>query len=123
MNFVDMVCIKESGELVTSDTFKYAAKVIYYELGLTFNFHSLRHTHATTLIENGANIKDVQARLGHANIETTLGTYTHATEKMSEQSVSIFESAVNEDLPTRPKTRRQMVGKTLHSDKQKPPIP
>ena len=27
----------------------------------------------------------------HANIETTLGTYTHTTEKMAEQSVEIFE--------------------------------
>ncbi|WP_420372064.1 tyrosine-type recombinase/integrase [Metaclostridioides mangenotii] len=54
-------------------------------MGIIFNFHSLRHTHATTLIENGANIKDVQARLGHNNIETTLGTYTHATTKMAEQ--------------------------------------
>nr|WP_330369499.1 hypothetical protein [Clostridioides mangenotii] len=26
------------------------------------------------LIENGANIKDVQVRLGHTNIETNLGT-------------------------------------------------
>ena len=64
----------------------------------------MRHTHATTLIENGANIKDVQARLGHANIETTLGTYTHATEKMAEQSVEIFEKVVNhnnQSLPTK----------------------
>jgi site-specific recombinase XerD len=66
-----------------------------------FNFHSLRHPHATTLIENGANIKDVQSRLGHANIETTLGTYTHSTEKMAEQSVDIFENAVNHNLPTK----------------------
>jgi integrase len=53
--------------------------VIHYELGITFNFHSLRHTHATTLIKNGAKIKDVQERLGHANTETTLDTYTHST--------------------------------------------
>jgi len=98
---IQMVCTKENGDIMTPDTFKYASKVIHFGLGLQFNFHSLRHTHATTLIENGANIKDVQSRLGHANIETTLGTYTHATEKMAEQSVDIFEKAVNHDLPTR----------------------
>ena len=96
-----MVCTKENGEMMTPDTFKYASRVIHYDLGIEFNFHSLRHTHATILIENGANIKDVQTRLGHANIETTLGTYTHATEKMAEQSVEIFENAVNHDLPTK----------------------
>ncbi len=98
---IQMVCTKENGDMMTPDTFKYASRVIHYDLGIQFNFHSLRHTHATTLIENGANIKDVQTRLGHANIETTLGTYTHSTEKMAEQSVDIFESAVNHALPTK----------------------
>jgi len=37
----------------------------------------------------------------HANIETTLNTYTHATEKMAEQSVEIFEKVTKENLPTK----------------------
>jgi integrase len=87
--------------MVTPDTFKNASRVIHFSLGIMFNFHSLRHTHATTRIENGANIKDVQTRLGHTKIETTLDTYTHATEEMAEQSVNIFENAINPNLPTR----------------------
>jgi integrase len=98
MKPVGMINTKESGEMLTSDSFKYAAKVIHYELGIEFNYHGLRHTHATTLIENGANIKDVQRRLGHSDIKTTLGTYTHATEKMESQSVEIFEK---NSLPTK----------------------
>lgn len=101
MKSINMVCTKENGDMVTPETFKYASRVIHYSLGILFNFHSLRHTHATTLIENGANIKDVQLRLGHNNIETTLDTYTHATEKMAAQSVDIFEKATNENLPTK----------------------
>lgn len=94
---VDMVCTKENGEFLTTNTFKYASRVINYGLGITFNYHSLRHTHATTLIENGAEIKDVQVRLGHAHIETTYDTYVHHTEKMSHNSVEIFENAVNQN--------------------------
>lgn len=94
---LDMVCTKECGDLVTHDTFRYASRVINYSLGIPFHFHSLRHTHATMLLENHANVKDVQVRLGHADIETTLGTYTHATEKMSDQTVDIFEKVC---LPT-----------------------
>lgn len=100
MKIVNMVCTKENGEMVTPNTFKYASKVINHVLNIQFNFHSLRHTHATTLIENGAKIKDVQVRLGHKNIETTLNMYTHATDNMAIESVGIFENALKKDLPT-----------------------
>lgn len=58
---------------------------------MPFDFHSLRHTHATMLLEAGANPKDVQVRLGHRNIGMTLQIYTHITEKMTEQTMSILE--------------------------------
>lgn len=40
--------------------------------------HQLRHLHCTIAINSGANLKDVQERLGHADIETTLTIYAHA---------------------------------------------
>lgn len=39
--------------------------------------HDLRHSHATWLINNGVNIVAVSRRLGHADVEQTLKTYTH----------------------------------------------
>lgn len=92
---VKLVCTKVSGELLSVDSMKYPSRVIHHELGFNFNFHSLRHTHATILIENGANIKAVQERLGHHDIETTLNTYVHNTDSMKDASVDIFEKAVN----------------------------
>lgn len=90
----DMVCVKENGEYVSTDSFKYCARVIHYELKIAFNYHSLRHTHATFLIENGANVKDVQERLGHTNIQTTLNTYVHNTDQLINETVDIFEQAI-----------------------------
>lgn len=93
---VKMVCVTEHGEYTSTDSFKYCSKIIHKELKIAFNYHSLRHTHATILIESGADVKDVQTRLGHANIQTTLQTYVHDTEKMANRSVDIFEQAVKQ---------------------------
>ena len=88
---VNLVCIAENGQYTSTDSFKYCSRIIHHEMHLAFDYHSLRHTHATLLIESGANIKNVQVRLGHTNIQTTLQTYVHDTEKMAEQSVDLFE--------------------------------
>lgn len=88
------ICTKENGQLVTTDSLKYLSRIVNYELGITFNFHSLRHTHATMLLEAGANIKDIQQRLGHSKLSTTMDTYSHVTPKMQRNTVDIFESAI-----------------------------
>lgn len=86
-----LICISENGEYTSTDSFKYPSRIIHHELGLAFDFHSLRHTHATRLIEAGVSPKTVQDRLGHQNIETTLQTYVHNTEQMEENAVEAFE--------------------------------
>lgn len=49
--------------------------------------HALRHTCATDMLDGGANITDVQATLGHANVSTTM-IYTHVRPQRLVQAMS-----------------------------------
>lgn len=94
---ISPLCLKDNGQLVTPESFKYCARVIHYELGnVLFHSHCLRHTHGTILAENGVNPKTVMERLGHKDIQTTLQTYTFNTSIMKENAVDIFEHAIHE---------------------------
>lgn len=52
--------------------------------------HGFRHTHASLLFEAGASIKQVQERLGHESINTTLEIYTHVTKEAERETADKF---------------------------------
>lgn len=52
--------------------------------------HGLRHTHASMLFASGASMKDVQERLGHARLDTTMNLYTHITKERKQETTKNF---------------------------------
>ena len=52
--------------------------------------HRLRHTHPSLLFEASSTIKDVQVRLGHNDIQTTMNIYTHVTNAEKEKVAHLF---------------------------------
>ena len=93
---VNLVFVKKNGVFEGTATVKYPFKVIHYDLGINCRFHDFRDTHATRLIEAGADIKVVSKRLGHSTIRTTYEIYVRVTNKMKNDTVERFEQfAVN----------------------------
>lgn len=57
--------------------------------------HGFRHTHCSLLFEAGATIKEVQDRLGHSDIKTTINIYAHVTKKAKTDTAEKFARFIN----------------------------
>lgn len=54
-------------------------------IGRSITPHTLRHTHASLLMEQGVTIDMISRRLGHENSKVTKDIYAHVTEKLKEK--------------------------------------
>lgn len=53
-------------------------------------FYDLRHGHATYLLMHNINVKEIQERLGHSSIRTTIDTYGHLFPSIQQQTVNLL---------------------------------
>ena len=61
-------------------------------IGKQPNIHDLRHTYASWLLADGAPLNVVQSKLGHENIETTVGVYGHLAPGADEDVVRLLDA-------------------------------
>ena len=66
-------------------------------LGLPdYGFHLFRHTHASMMLNSGTNWKELQHRMGHKSITTTMDTYSELAPKKKFEAVEIFQNKMDE---------------------------
>ena len=58
------------------------------------SLHSIRHLHATELLDSGAGVHLVKDRLGHSDISTTLRIYAHIRPEQKQEVADLFAKAI-----------------------------
>ena len=88
---IHFVCVREDGSYITPRTMQHTSRIIHNDLNIKdFDYHSLRHTHATVLLEKGAPLKFIQQRLGHKKIDVTINVYQHLTDELRRMGTDVL---------------------------------
>jgi integrase len=92
----DPIFTNTGGEPLHSESISQLFARIVAKSGLPrIRLHDLRHTHASLLVANGAPIKVVSERLGHAHPGFTMATYQHVLPGMSAKAATDFATLIH----------------------------
>lgn len=95
----DRLFVQVDGKPITPSTISKWFEKFIKKIGLpVITFHGLRHTNATLLIAQQVDVATVSARLGHAQISTTLDFYVHPLLSHNRKAGYALENLL---LPTR----------------------
>ncbi|CDR26486.1 tyrosine-type recombinase/integrase [Staphylococcus schweitzeri] len=91
-NEYDLLHVDEFGKVIALSSLYNSITYIgkkYFKKSLSM--HKLRHTHASLLLEDGAEMKYIQNRLGHSSDKITSEVYVHMTDKMRQREKDKYQ--------------------------------
>ena len=86
------------GEVLSPRSISKAWERATKRLGINAPFHSLRHTHASTLIAAGVDVVTVSRRLGHGSAAITLTVYAHLM-KTDDRAAAVMQRVLTSSTP------------------------
>jgi integrase len=94
-------------DLITDWFQRHAKRVVWQQAGRTkvglppIRLHDVRHSYATAALAAGIPAKIVSERLGHANVQITLDTYSHVIPGLDEQAAATVARLILEGFRDR----------------------
>lgn len=86
-----IICPRLDGSLHKPKSFASSVRDTLRRAGCSLTFHDLRHSHATVLAYMGVSFKEIQERLGHTLLSTTMNIYLHAAPNMQKRAIQQFD--------------------------------
>ncbi|MCL6508601.1 MAG: site-specific integrase [Bryobacteraceae bacterium] len=100
---LDLIFADPAGNYLLPSSISRAAVRLAKKAGLSgVGLHSLRHTHASTLIRAGVPIPNVSKRLGHRDTYTTAKIYAHAIPDTDQDVAAIWDKLMAEKSERKP---------------------
>jgi integrase len=93
-------------DLITDWFQRHTKRVVWEKAGRTkaglppIRLHDVRHSYATAALAAGIPAKIVSERLGHANVQITLDTYSHVIPGLDEQAAATVARLILEGSDT-----------------------
>jgi integrase len=123
---LDLVFWRPDGHYYNPDKLGVRIRRAMQTAGLAgVSLHSLRHSHASELLSQGAPITAVAERLGHASPNITLGIYSHALPADNAAAAKLWNDAMADVIQEsrREAARKQMSSNVIKGGREKTVIP
>ena len=92
---LNYIFTQTTGEPLDPSTPYQLFKKVAKKIGLrSESLHSIRHLHATELLNSGVSVHLVKDRLGHSDISTTLRIYAHIRPEQKQEVADLFARAI-----------------------------